>query len=226
MAARVLSTKKLQPNQKQYLLNAGLAVIEADFISIQNKPFTLNDVLHTNLIFTSQNAFKSFLAYKLSVTFTTANVFCVGSVTKTIIENAGFKVVAYADDAQSLAAIIISNFSGESFTFFSGSMRKDILPDALAKAGITCNEVEVYQTVLTPQHIKTGVEGLLFFSPSAVESYLQQNTITGQVCFCIGATTAAALVTITDKVIVANKPSIENVIIQCINYFTKEPQRN
>ncbi|TRW22622.1 uroporphyrinogen-III synthase [Flavobacterium zepuense] len=216
--ARVFSAKKLQPNQKQYLLNAGLSVLEADFITTHAKPFDINSINH-NLIFTSQNAFKSFLNNKLSGVFAGSNVFCVGSVTKTIIEQAGFIVLAYADDAQGLSEIIINEFAGESFTFFSGSIRKDTLPDALAAAGVTFNEIEVYQTVLTPQRITATLDGILFFSPSAIESYLQQNTITTETCFCIGATTAAALNGITTNIVVANKPSVENVIVQVRNYY-------
>jgi len=36
-------------------------------------------------------------------------------------------------------------------------------------------------------------DGILFFSPSAVESYLKSNTIKDEMCFCIGETTAEAL---------------------------------
>jgi uroporphyrinogen-III synthase len=217
--ARVLSAKKLQPNQKQYLLNAGLSVLEADFITTHIKPFDINTV-NRNLIFTSQNAFKSFLDNKGSGAFVSSNIFCVGSITTTIIEQAGFKVLAYADDAQGLSEIIINDFAGESFTFFSGSMRKDTLPDALAAAGVAFNEIEVYQTVLTPQRIAAKLDGILFFSPSAIESYLQENTITTETCFCIGATTAAALNGITTNIVVANKPSVENVIVQVRNFYS------
>ena len=217
-APRVLSTKKLQPNQKQYLLNAGLSVIEADFIGVNYKPFTIQHT-NTNLIFTSKNAFKSFLLNDNAVQFKDTIIFCVGSKTKEVIEKNGYTVLAYADTAEQLSDIIIMGHAAQSFTFFSGSMRRDTLPDALAKANIAVDEVEVYETVLTPHTIKAQLDGLLFFSPSAIESYLSANAITTQVCFCIGATTAAALKGITDNVIVANKPSVENVIIQVRNYY-------
>jgi len=217
-ATRILSTKKLQPNQKHYLLNAGLLVIEADFIGVNYKPFTIQ-YTNTNLIFTSKNAFKSFLLNDNAVKFKDSTIFCVGSKTKEVIEKNGYTVLAYADTAEQLSDIIIKGYAAESFTFFSGSMRRDTLPDALAKANITVDEVEVYETVLTPHTIKAQPDGLLFFSPSAIESYLSANAIRTEICFCIGATTAAALNGITNNVIVANKPSVENVIIQCINHY-------
>lgn len=217
---RVLSTKKLQPNQKLYLLNAGLAVVEADFIGIEYKPFQLDDT-QDNLVFTSANGFKGFLKHPASGLLKGNSVFCVGHKTKELIERHGFTVTAVANDAEALAQIIVIKHADEGFTFFSGSMRRDTLPDALAKAGIAMTEIEVYDTVLTPQKMSTPVDSILFFSPSAVQGYLQENTITGEACFCIGATTAAALAGITDKVIIAHKPSVENVIVQVRTYFAK-----
>jgi uroporphyrinogen-III synthase len=57
---RIVSTKKLQANQKQYLLNANFSVVEADFIKIKLKKFTYKSKFQ-NLIFSSQNAVESIL---------------------------------------------------------------------------------------------------------------------------------------------------------------------
>jgi len=224
MAYRVLATKKLQPNQKLYLLNAGLSVIEADFIGIRYKPFEINNTTD-NLIFTSQNGFLGFVKHIASGVFAGSTVFCVGEKTKNLIERHGFTVVEVAHDAETLSQIIISKYGEERFMFFSGSMRRDTLPEALAKAGVHFTETEVYDTVLTPHKIGTKCNGILFFSPSGVESYLKENTITTEICFCIGQTTATALKGITDNVIIANSPSIENVIVQVRNYF-KDTDKN
>ena len=43
---RILSTKKLLPNQKQFLLNANFAVIEADFIEIKGWKATGNKITY------------------------------------------------------------------------------------------------------------------------------------------------------------------------------------
>lgn len=220
-AIRVLSTKKLLVNQKQYLLNAGLSVVEADFISIQHVPFEVT-AMHQNLIFTSTNAFKSFLLNNKSKSHKDKIIFCVGSKTKEAIEKAGYTVLAYADYAEQLADIIIKKHSGKSFTFFSGSMRRDTLPKALANANIDFNEAEVYKTVLSPHIINNKLDGILFYSPSGVESYIKNNKIHKEVCFCIGITTANALKGITDNIVIANKPTLENVIIQCLNYYTNK----
>ncbi|MDR6969040.1 uroporphyrinogen-III synthase [Flavobacterium arsenatis] len=217
---RILSTKKLLSNQKQFLLNANFSVVEADFIKTENKPFELKAINH-NLIFTSQNAVHSLVenAEELLPKLQEKNVFCVGLKTKALLEENGFNVIAYTGYAADLAEIIALIYSKESFTFFSGNLRRDTLPNYLKEANIKFNEIEVYETHLTPQKINTPVDGILFFSPSAVESYLKDNKIKKETCFCIGNTTAEALEKTTKNIIVANQPTVENTIIQCINKF-------
>lgn len=219
---RLLSTKKLLVNQKQFLLNANISVVEADFISIKQQKVAI-EIINENLIFTSQNAVLS-LVENLEKTDTLEllrkkNVFCVGLKTKALLEENGFNVIAYTGYAADLAEIISLIYSKEKFTFFSGNLRRDTLPQALSEAEVVWNEIQVYETVLTPQKISGTFDGILFFSPSGIESYLKNNKITKETCFCIGTTTAEALENITNNVIIANQPTVENVIIQCINFY-------
>jgi uroporphyrinogen-III synthase len=202
------------------VLNAGLAVVEADFITVHFKPFSADNI-ESNLIFTSTNGFKSFLLNEESAKYKEANIFCVGSSTRQFIESNGYKVVASADYATELAEALTTQHNTKKFTFFSGSLRRDTLPAALAKAKIFFNEIEVYETRLTPHKINTTVDGILFFSPSGVESYLKENELNNETCFCIGTTTAEALTGITTNIVTANKPTVENVIVQAINYYKK-----
>ncbi len=216
---RILSTKKLLPNQKQYLLNADFNVIEADFIKIHNKNFDLNHI-NENLIFTSQNAVLSVLQHEKIDQLKSKNTFCVGLKTKALLEEHGFNVMAYTGYAQDLAEIIALVYGDESYTFFSGNLRKDTLPDALKQAHIKFNEITVYETLLTPEKISSKVDGILFFSPSAVDSYLRENKIKDETCICIGTTTAEALeINKIKNIVIANQPTVENTIIQCINEF-------
>ena len=217
---RILSTKKLLSNQKQFLLNANFNLIEADFIKTESKPFELKNI-NDNLIFTSQNAVHSLVenAEKLLPKLREKNAFCVGLKTKALLEENGFNVIAYTGYAADLAEIIALIYSKESYTFFSGNLRRDTLPDFLKEANITFNEIEVYETHLKPQKINTPVDGILFFSPSAVESYLKDNKIKKEICFCIGNTTAEALENTTKNIIIANQPTVENTIIQCIKEY-------
>ena len=63
-------------------------------------------------------------------------------------------------------------------------------------------------------------DGILFFSPSGVESYFKLNSIKDETCFCIGETTAEALENKKVKnIIISEKPSVESVITQVIEYY-------
>ena len=98
-------------------------------------------------------------------------------------------------------------------------MRRDFLPDTLRLVNITLNEVEVYETILTPHKIDFTPNGILFFSPSGVQSYLQENKIENENCFCIGNTTAEALKLVTSNRIIAHQPTVENVVMKCIEDY-------
>lgn len=215
---QIVSTKVLSEVQKQELQKANFDVIEADFIKTENKTFEIEN-LNDNLIFTSQNAVHSVLSHPKSEELKTKNVFCVGLKTKTLLADNGFNVIAYMGYASDLAEIITLIYKSESFTFFSGNLRRETLPKALKEAGVKWNEIQAYDTSLTPHKIKTPTDGILFFSPSAVESYLKENTIKKEICFCIGDTTAEALTKITKNIIIADQPTVEDVIEDVINEY-------
>ena len=215
---QILSTKKLSGEQKQALTDANFEVIDTDFIQTQNKSFELKD-LNENLIFTSQNAVHSILSHPKAEELKSKNVFCVGLKTKILLSESGFNVVAYTGYASDLAEIITLIYRSETFTFFSGNLRRDTLPQALKDAEVKFNEIQVYDTSLTPQKIKTAVDAILFFSPSGVESYLKDNTIKKETCFCIGETTADALHKITKNIIIADQPTVEDVIEDVLHEY-------
>ena len=214
----IVSTKKLSERQKQPLLTANFLVFEEDFIRIQNKDFEI-DTINDYLIFTSQNAVESVLRNKKLVEIQSRKCFCVGEKTKALLEENGFEVIEYSAYAAELASIICSQYSKNSFSFFCGNIRRDVLPDALRLVQITLDEIEVYETILTPHKIDFIPNGILFFSPSGVQSYLQENKIENENCFCIGNTTAEALKDITKNVIIAHQPTVDSVVVKCIENY-------
>ena len=66
-------------------------------------------------------------------------------------------------------------------------------------------------------------DGILFFSPSAVNSFLLKNKISPKTqLFAIGSTTANALQPFTNQpVIIAETPGKENLLHLAINHFSK-----
>lgn len=217
----VLSTKKLQSNQKQFLLNAGFSVIEADFIKISTLPFQIKNK-PTLLLFTSQNGVKSVLENDKVDELKQIPSICVGSKTRKLLEDNGFIVLATKEYAEELAPIIQKEFSKEHIAFFAGNLRRNVLPDAMNKASIAFDEYLVYQNEESSVKIEVKTNALLFFSPSGIHSYLKQNTIDNQMCFCIGTTTADALQGVTKNIVIANQQTVENVIIQCISYYNNK----
>jgi uroporphyrinogen-III synthase len=216
---QILSTKKLPEKYKKVLENASITLVEENFIETNLKEFALHTI-HENLIFTSQNAVLSLLENPNWETLKTRPAFCVGLKTKELLTEKGFEVVAFTGYAADLAEIISLVYATESYTFFTGNLRKDVLPNTLKENNILFNEIEVYETVLVPKKITKKANGLLFFSPSAVTSYLELNTIKDEICFCVGESTSEALENKNiQNIIIAEKPAVENVIFDVIEHY-------
>ena len=76
-----------------------------------------------------------------------------------------------------LAEKIIPEINDREVIFFCGNLRRNDLPDALRQKGITVREITVYQTSLTPVTIEKEYDAVLFFSPSAAESFFSKNSL-------------------------------------------------
>ena len=76
-----------------------------------------------------------------------------------------------------------------------------------------------YLTLMTPDKLKSSYDGLLFFSPSGIESYLQKNKPGTEVAFCIGGTTAGAARKAFQRVVEAKSPSVEAVLQSVNDHF-------
>src|SRR5690606_28067523 len=205
----ILSTKKLKSNQKSFLLNAGLSVIEADFIKISLLPFQLKK-LPDLLLFTSQNAVESVLNNEKANDLKNIPAICVGFKTRKLLDENGLKVLGSEEYAQQLAPTIQEEYSKEHIAFFAGNIRRNTLPEAMQEKDISFDEYLVYQNDESSVKIEAKTDGILFYSPSGIKSYLKQNTITHQMCFCIGTTTADALKGITENIVIANEQTVEN----------------
>ena len=73
--------------------------------------------------------------------------------------------------------------------------------------------------MLKPHQIKESFDGVLFYSPSGVNSFLENNTLGNKTCFCIGTTTAKALENKTKNIVIASQPTVEHVIDEVIKYY-------
>ncbi len=210
----ILSTKKLSVTQRELLLNSGLSLVEYDAINIEFIDFEAPAEIE-NAIFTSRNAVNSF--FKDGVhSNTIKNSFCVGKKTEAILLKNGQNVVKTAQNASELALFITKRHKNDAFLYFSGSRRREVLPETLKKAKIDVFETKTYKTELKTMKFDQKWDGILFFSPSGIESFVLENNMANSTVFCIGETTAAEAKKYTSNVIVANSTTVESVIAKAV----------
>ncbi|HEY0066935.1 MAG TPA: uroporphyrinogen-III synthase [Flavisolibacter sp.] len=152
------------------------------------------------------------------------NVFTLDGRTKTAVSRflPAEAIAATAANAAELATKIIERKLKE-VVFFCGNLRRPELPRMLGDAGIIVHEVEVYETFGTPRPITQDYEAVLFFSPSAVDSFFLSNKLDpAVVCFTLGNTTAQVLSGYTkNKVVISTGTSQEEMMETVYSYFKK-----
>jgi uroporphyrinogen-III synthase len=216
---QILATKKLSELCKQKLLDAEFCIDEIEFIKIKLLRFQKENI-RENIILTSKNAFKSLLQQIPIERLRRSSFFVVGNQTGQALLSLGLNVTELKPYGEHLAEAIIKHHFTKSFTYFSGNLRRDLLPKMLVENGISLEEEMAYQTDLNPQKIDRKYDGILFFSPSGVSSFLTSNTLGGEMCFCIGKTTAIALEGKTPNILVAKTPNMESLTDLCIQYYS------
>ena len=219
---KIISTKSLNP---ETLYKASLNDIEIDEL-----PFILTEPVKDDGLKTK---LKGFLQQNITAVFTSKNavaafeqivnaelpwkIFCIGQSTKKAVAKlfGEEKITGTAEDAATLAGVILQDPEVKKVYFFCGKQRREELPGKLKEAGVELEEITVYETRETPQKIsRKNYDGILFFSPSAVKSFFSMNKLTDQIqVFTVGKTTANEVLKYSDRdLIVSDTPSEENMI--------------
>ncbi len=215
---RILSTKKLSTEQKQRFLS-GLKVLEKEMIDIKFIPFTLPKDMTEVVIFTSQNAVKSVFS---QTSFLKNDILCVGEKTAELITRLfQKKPLLIASSSKALAKkIVLAPY--RKLLYFTNNLRRDELPIILSSKNVALKEVIVYETQLKYFKFSEAFDGVLFFSPSAVESYLKYNSFSQNTAiFAIGNTTKNFLKRKEFSSITASEPTIES-LIQTVNHYFQQ----
>lgn len=199
----ILCTKKIDTNLLEGLEQKGIYVDNIPFTDIvplvnnylSNKIYELSQQKIT-AIFTSANGVKA-VANLLNKTEINWEIACLDKGTYYAVQEhfPHNKVVLTAKDGDSLAQLLVQhNYSDAPAVFFCGNKRLDTLPFYFSSHNIALEEVMVYQTLIKSQPLEKYYNGIMFFSPSAVDSYFVYNEFPNNcVAFCIGETTANAL---------------------------------
>lgn len=208
----VFSTKNLTQEQLQRFRES-VKVGSADFIKISPNriPKSVFKTEIQNVAITSKNAVEALLANTAADTLKFKNIYCVGRKTKRLIEQRIGPVRHQEKSAKKLAEHLVEFMEGLEITYFCSTLRMDDIPTILTRNNIKVNEIEVYKTKYSPVEVAKDVEGILFYSPSTVESYLLKNKA-DKIAYCIGETTAAEARKHFEEVRVARIPMVESVI--------------
>jgi uroporphyrinogen-III synthase len=233
-AYQILSTRKIDPLLIKQAKQNNIEIVEKEFISVKpilTKEKAAEILAWANagkeyIAFTSANAVAPFDYYLHPYdTYYVVNwkIFCLAGKTKEAVLNSRTlekNIVDTATHAKALAQKIVEHDVKE-LLFFCGTKRREELPTFLKAHNVTVHEVTVYETLEVPTVHTKKIDGILFFSPSAVSSFFSVNKLDRKtICFAIGETTAAAIADFTDnKVITSEVPSPEMVIASVQFYF-------
>lgn len=227
---RIFSTKAVDQSLITMAAEQNIDIEAKGFISIQplitdNLKQRIHQLFQekATVIFTSANAVDALHDHYLHPGPSGWNVYCLEGATQQALKRAGilYQISGTAANAASLAAEIINNNEKGPLIFFCGNKRRDELPDQLRRHNITVEEVIVYETTATPALAGQDYDGILFLSPSAVESFFSVNRLPSHtVCFSIGPTTARALQEYTNnKIITSARPAMDQLVQTTILYF-------
>lgn len=230
MSISLLSTKILSPSQKAILTNAQFIIEEYDALRIDLLDQEI-DTSYKNVIFTSQNTVMAYLKYlhknatpnkesdQKKAVHSRIKAYCVGEKTKALLEKNGVEVVTFTHYGAELAQILVTQYQQETFLFLCGNKRRYEIPTRLKENKIDFKEQVLYGNYPNPQAFSTTFDGILFFSPTGIESYSIQNSIENSVAFCIGTTTAEEAKKHTSNIIIAEKPTVESVLEKVVEYY-------
>lgn len=151
---------------------------------------------------------------------------CTAGTTETLLQEwlGSAAVVNSAPDASGVADLLISGRVKKA-VFFCGNQRRDVLPGKLKTAGIELEEIVVYETFATPVRLDKNYDAVLFFSPSAVVSFLSANALGDQTTvFALGKTTAEALnQRVSGTAIVSAQPDKNLLVQMAVEYAFANP---
>lgn len=227
---QILSTRPVGEKLIKEAANNDIIIDEISFIkteeivdaAIENKIRKLS-CENITVVFTSMNAVNA--VAKVIKNQPGWKIFCIGNTTKELVKEffGEDNIKGFADNGELLSKKIIEDSSIKNITFFCGDKRRDDLPGNLIKNGIGVDEVIVYKTIETPTALAKQYDGILFFSPSAVQSFFSKNSISEKTnVFAIGSTTAAAVKHFTEhSVIIAETYRKGNLVKLVINHFSK-----
>jgi uroporphyrinogen-III synthase len=221
----ILCTRTLGAANVARLKAHGWSVIVHDFIQKEIKLHALSPgMLQTHVVLTSQIgviAFTKMIKY-WNLEGSQFKIFCISQATNKRALQHRLTIVGEADDSNGLADIICANDNIKAVAHVCSNLYIKDMSTKLENAGIKVSVLQAYRVELTPKHIARPFDAIVFFSPSAIDSFLHMNKVPDTPCFCIGSTTAkharqrGLIQTYTPE-----EPAEDALMMQLENYFIK-----
>ena len=227
----ILCTRPLGASLLNEALAKGISIEEISFIetnALHTLPI-INEIKDiskqlTTVAFTSMNAVEA-VADIIKEQPINWSIYCIGTTTHQLVKkHFGAKNIAgNANSAAELALLIAEDKSIKKVDFFCGDQRRDELPDILRNNKIEVNEVVIYKTSTIAHTISKTYNGILFFSPSGVHSFFENNTLPADtILFAIGSTTGNEILKFSNnQIVLSDEPGKENLVRKMIAYFTE-----
>ncbi|KIC96107.1 uroporphyrinogen-III synthase [Flavihumibacter solisilvae] len=229
---RILSTRPLSDEIIEAATSRGVDITVLSFIDTASIRTTevIEEIEHastqiTTVVFTSMNAVEA-VAEVLQGLRPEWNIFCIGNSTRKLVERYFGEefITATANDAVSLAETIIEEGTAEEVIFFCGDQRRNELPELLQDAGIEVTEIIVYETIETPHRLSEEFAAVLFYSPSAVNSFFRYNRLGEHtLAFAIGKTTAVTIQQFSrNRIVIADEPGKDQLAWKAVEMLNTD----
>jgi uroporphyrinogen-III synthase len=224
----IVSTRCLDSFNFQKLNEKEFTFSSVDFIRKKvDIPVNISKLsFHKDIVITSKMGVISFLqiARMKGIDLQKCSIYCLSHGTRKYAKNSGLKIVKTASNASNLAEEILNDPDVKAVTYICSNKRRNELSERLIKAEVIVQEVIAYRTDLTPVGIEQPYDAILFFSPSAVESFLKLNPLKPAACFCLGETTADyALKHGYVDIHIPPIPTEESLLETVVNHFSIYP---
>lgn len=224
LSTRPVSEEMMEKASANNILLDVISFIETTPVSdfAVQQEIELASVQQTTVVFTSMNAVEA-VAGILDGYQPDWQIFCMGFKTRElVIQYFGeASIVETASNAAELAEQIIESAISDEIIFFCGNKRREELPAKLREQEMEVTEIVVYETVENASVVDKPYQGILFFSPSAVESFFSANKPAPETfVFTIGQTTEKTVKRFCkNQVIVSEYPGKDQLVEQAIQYF-------
>lgn len=233
----ILVTRPFSGQQREYARILGLTPIEKPALEFEFPTYwdrvlsVITENPKSDWVFTSTNGVKALEALMKSglQVRPEVQIFAVGAKTQEALEELGLEAqIPFQQDGAHLAELIMEEGKIDSVIYFHGNLSRGEITETLIAEDIEVIEVEVYKTIIHPVELPVEpVDGILFYSPSAVEGFKQGQGFEEELptLFAIGPTTAEALENETDQpVMVANQPDTKVLLQKVATHLFREEE--